>query len=167
MTYAMLRKEREMTEEDVKRFLLEEKIGRLGMSQHGEPYVIPIGYIYDAEAEEIYLHCAKKGRKVDAVTSNPRVCFEVDAMTRLVVADSPCEYDTVYRSAIVFGTAFFVEGPSQKVEALNRIFRKYAGEAPKVPITEEAVKSTQVIRIKIESKTGKENKGGTIPYPQP
>jgi len=165
--YKMLRKEREISEEDTKSFLLEAKIGRLGMSQQGEPYVIPIEYIYDPKAEEIYLHCAKKGRKIDAIKSNPKVCFEIDKMTRLVVADIPCEYDTVFRSVIAFGTAFFVEGPSKKVKVLNKIFEKYAGEAPKAPIKEEAVKNTQVIRIKIESKTGKENKGGIVPYPQP
>ena len=167
MTYTMLRKEREMSEEDIKQFLLEEKIGRLGMSQDGEPYVIPIGYIYDPETDEIWLHCAKKGRKVDAIKSNPRVCFEIDAMTRLVVADVPCEYDVVYRSVVVFGTAFLEEDPSQKAETLNRIFEKYTGEAPKVPLKEEAAKGTQVIGIRIESKTGKENKGGVVPYPQP
>jgi uncharacterized protein len=164
--YKMLRKEREMSEEEVKNFMLEAKLGRLGMSQNGEPYVIPIGYIYDQKADEIYMHCAKKGRKIDAIKANPTVCFETDEMTRVVVADIPCEYDTIFRSVIAFGTASFVEVPSKKVEAMSRIFEKYAGEAAKVPITEKSVEGTQVIMIKIKSKTGKENKGETIPYPQ-
>jgi len=165
--YKMLRKEREMSEEDAKNFLLEAKFGRLGMSQNGEPYVIPIGYIYDQKADEIYMHCAKKGRKIDAIMANPIVCFEIDEMTRVVVGDIPCEYDTIFRSVIAFGTASFVEGLSKKADVVNRIFEKYAGEAAKISITEKTVEGTQVIMIKIKSKTGKESKGETIPYPQP
>jgi nitroimidazol reductase NimA-like FMN-containing flavoprotein (pyridoxamine 5'-phosphate oxidase superfamily) len=130
--------------------------------------VIPIQYIYDPKTDEIYIHGAKKGRKIDAIKDNPRVCFEIDEMTRLVVADIPCEYDQVFRSVIAFGRASFVDTPSKKVEAMRKIFEKYAKEAlSKVPITEKTVEGTQVIRIKIESKTGKENKGGIVPYPQP
>lgn len=163
--YKMLRKERVMRQEDINSFLLEKKIGRLGMSQHGEPYVIPIGYIYDPKTEVIYFHCAKKGRKIDAITSNPKVCFEIDDIERLVASDMPCKYDIVYRSVIAFGTAFFLEDPSQKVEILRKIFDKFAGEAPKAPIAEAAVKGTQIIGMKIDCKTGKENPGGIVPDP--
>ena len=103
MMYKMIRKEREMNEDDTRNFLLEAKLGRLGMSKNGEPYVIHIQYIYDPKTDEIFLHGAKKGRKMDAIKNNPNVCFEIDEMIRLVVADIPCEYDQVFRSAIAFG----------------------------------------------------------------
>ena len=161
----MVRKERQMDEEAAKKFLLESKVGRLGLSQDGEPYVVPIMYFYDPQNGIIFVHCAKKGRKLAAVMSDDRVCFEVDEMKEIVVASTPCEYDLYYRSVIVFGKASLIESPEKKAEVLNDVMRKYAGEKNKMLVTPKMAEGTQVIKIEVSCMTGKEGKGATMPYP--
>ena len=163
--YSMLRRERKMDEIDVKKFLIETKIGRLGLSQNNEAYVIPVVYIYDSANEAIYIHCARKGRKIDIIESNPKACFEVDELSGLVTGSSPCEYDLIYRSVIVFGEVSLIYDPSVKAEILSKIVEKYTKKIGKTPVTSKMAEGTQIIMLKILIKSGKENKGATIPYP--
>ncbi|MGD0330546.1 MAG: pyridoxamine 5'-phosphate oxidase family protein [Nitrososphaeria archaeon] len=162
----MLRSERKMDAKKVKEFLIEAKVGRLGLSQNNEAYVVPVIYIYDPTNGMIYIHCAKKGRKTDMIKSNPKACFEVDESSGLVTGSSPCENDQIYRSVIAFGEANFLHDPSRKAEVLNMIVEKYAYSERKnrASVTPEKAEGTQIIAIKVLSKSGKENKGKTIPY---
>ncbi|WP_316819198.1 pyridoxamine 5'-phosphate oxidase family protein [Pedobacter nyackensis] len=72
--------------------LLEQQvIGRLGCHFEGETYVVPVNYIYRNNA--IYAHTGK-GKKLDMMRNNPRVCFQVDEIL-----------DTFrWKSVIVWGT---------------------------------------------------------------
>ena len=152
-----------MPEEETKNFLQTSSVGRLGIIDSG-PYVIPFLYYYDPKKGEILLHCAKKGRKIDALKSSGDVCFEVDEMKNVVSANIPCEYDLVFRSVVVFGDASFVDEPQKKADALNLIFSKYSGKSGK-NIDAKTAEGTQIVKIKITSLTGKEGKGVVIPYP--
>lgn len=154
----MLRKEREMDEADVVRFLLEAKIGRLGISQNNEPYVVPVLFVYDLETEAIYVHSSKKGRKIEMIRKNPKVCFEIDEMSNIIIGKSPCNCKVIYRSVIVFGEASFIDNSLEKTKVLNTFMRKYANETNRIPVTSEMTNNTQIIMVKIISKTGKENK---------
>ena len=51
------------------------KIGRLGCVDNGEPYVVPINYVF--EDGSIYSH-SLPGRKIDAMRAHPRACLQVD-----------------------------------------------------------------------------------------
>jgi hypothetical protein len=159
----MTRKERQMPEDEAKQFLQSSNVGRLGINDSG-PYVIPFLYFYDPKKGEIYLHCAKKGRKNEALKANSDVCFEVDEMKNIVEGDKPCEYDLIFRSVVVFGQASFVNEPQSKADLLNLIFTKYSGKSGQ-NIDAKTAEGTQIIKIKIASLTGKEGKGVVIPYP--
>jgi nitroimidazol reductase NimA-like FMN-containing flavoprotein (pyridoxamine 5'-phosphate oxidase superfamily) len=154
----MLRKERKMDEKNVVRFLLEAKIGRLGLCQNNEPYVVPVLFVYDTESDALYMHSSKKGKKIEIMKINPKVCFEIDEMSNIVVRKSPCSCSVIYRSVIVFGEALFINDPVAKAKALNMFMKKYADETNIAPVTSEMTNNTQIIMIKISSKTGKENK---------
>jgi len=153
----MLRKERKMSEADVTKFLLEAKIGRLGTCQNTEPYVVPVLFVYDPNADTIYVHSSKKGRKIRMMKANPGVCFEVDEMSNIVIGKSPCAYDVVYRSVIVFGETLFINDPEEKARVLNMLMRKF-GNGTSDEVTPEMTCNTQIVKIKITSKMGKENK---------
>jgi nitroimidazol reductase NimA-like FMN-containing flavoprotein (pyridoxamine 5'-phosphate oxidase superfamily) len=153
----MQRKEREMSRTDTEQFLSESKVGRLGVCSNSEPYIVPVLFVYDKENEEIFFHCAKKGKKTDVLRTNPKVCFETDEMSSLVFNKSPCGSSLLYRSVIAFGEATFIEDAEEKAEALNVLMKKYAGEKEADLITPERTVNTQVIKIRITSKTGKTN----------
>ena len=163
--YSMLRKERQMSEEHTQKFLLEAKVGRLGLSHNDEPYVVPVLYVYDPEIDVIYIHCAKKGRKIDVICANRKVCFEIDEFSGIVIADKPCEYDLIYRSVIIFGEASFIYDSLRKADVLKKIMEKYTKTMNDMPVTAKMAEGIQIIVIKILNKGGKENKGRIIPYP--
>ena len=72
-------------------FLRQDTAGS-GLSNNDLPYVIPMSYVY--HDGKIFLHSRGKGKKVEYVTRNPRVCFQVD----------PLEKDR-WSSVLVSGTA--------------------------------------------------------------
>jgi nitroimidazol reductase NimA-like FMN-containing flavoprotein (pyridoxamine 5'-phosphate oxidase superfamily) len=162
--YPMTRKERQMSDDNAKRFLYEGKVGRLGLCHGGEPYVVPVFYVYDLKEGQIFIHAAKKGRKIDAMSIDKKVCFEVDEAKELVVASLPCEYDFIYSSVIAFCKASFVEDNEKKANALNMIKAKYASTANEIAVTPSMAEGTMVIKLEIISIMGKENKGTIIPY---
>lgn len=164
----MLRKERQMSDEDAREFLMGGRVGRLAVNDGDTPYVVPFIFFFDEKKNEILLHCAKKGRKIRAISSNNRVCFEVDEMKEIISVDAPCEFDLAYRSVLVEGRATLMTDDMDKADALNKIFKKYAPNHGGA-ISKEMAKGTLTIRISIDSLVGKQGAQATgiIPYPQP
>jgi len=76
MARAAHRQWRELTQDEMERFLKEHSHGRLGLCVEDEPYVVPVAYKCDEG--KIYFHSEKEGKKVDFIRKNNRVCFEVD-----------------------------------------------------------------------------------------
>ncbi len=163
----MMREQRKMSDGDARRFLAEGRLGRLAVCDGNGPYIVPLNYFFDENKNEIIIHCAKKGRKIDAINANDRVCFEVDEMKELVSGPMPCEFDVVYRSVIVEGRATLVKDDNEKAEDLNKIFRKYA-PGSSMCVSPEMAKGTLTVRISIDNLMGKQGaQTGNIPYPLP
>ncbi len=70
----------EMNRDEIDDLLYSGLVGRLGMIDHGQPYVVPISYAYVDSA--VYCHSAQ-GRKVQALRAQPEVCFEVDELEHI------------------------------------------------------------------------------------
>ncbi|MEM2129225.1 MAG: pyridoxamine 5'-phosphate oxidase family protein [Candidatus Bathyarchaeia archaeon] len=145
-----------MKKDDAVKFLREAKVGRLGICQNDQSYVVPVLFAYDAETNAIYIHSSKKGKKNEMMKLNPNICFEIDEMFEVIVNKSPCKCDVTYRSVIVFGKASFINNPKAKVKALSMLLKKYVKETSNT-ISPEMTDRTQIIKIKISSITGKEN----------
>jgi nitroimidazol reductase NimA-like FMN-containing flavoprotein (pyridoxamine 5'-phosphate oxidase superfamily) len=150
---AMRKAEREMTDlRRIEKVLDEAEVCRLGLADSGEPYVVPVCFGY--RDRRIYVHSAREGRKIEILQKNPRVCFEVDRMDGAIRTPNPCGWEVRYRSVIGTGTAVFVEDPLGKAEALGIILAHYGGDAATFPA--EALGRVAVIRIDVETMTGKE-----------
>jgi len=52
------------------------QVCRVGLSEQGSPYVVPLCFGYDGES--LYFHCAREGRKLDILRQNDKVCLETD-----------------------------------------------------------------------------------------
>lgn len=150
----MRRKEKEIRERTSLDAILERAIVcRVALCEEGNPYVVPLLFGYDGRA--LYLHSAGEGKKVDSLRQNPRVCFEVDVDQVIVPDENPCEWSLKYRSVIGFGKAAFVETPEEKADGLDLILHHYGGSSCGYPAA--ALERTAVIRVEIESMTGKES----------
>jgi uncharacterized protein len=151
----MRRDEKEITDRtEIDLIIRGSRVFRLGLSDQGQPYIIPLCFGYDGKA--LYFHCAKEGRKLDIVQRNKRVCFEFDTIEGMVEADQGCNWGIEYQSVIGFGTAQVVEDVIEKQTALTLLMAQYSKRSFVFP--PEMLARTAVVRIDIESLTGKQSK---------
>ena len=153
MSREMRRKEKEMDISEAKVLLGDAEVGRLVMSLRDEPYVIPVNFVYFQD--RVYFHCAREGQKIDYLSANPRVCFEVDEFLGVKPSRKPCSFGSKYRSVIVFGKAEFVENVDEKKLALRKLVEKYAKTY--TSFDEDAFEKTMVVAIIVERLTGKKS----------
>ena len=149
----MRRKEKEITDKSEIEAILEEAlIIRIGLSYEDAPYVIPVcfGYKYGC----LYIHSAREGKKLDILRQNNRICFEASVDVELVKAEVACNLTMRFKSVIGYGRAYFVDDRESKTAALDIIAQHY-WRTPGSTYNEFIVDKTTVIKIEIESMTGK------------
>jgi nitroimidazol reductase NimA-like FMN-containing flavoprotein (pyridoxamine 5'-phosphate oxidase superfamily) len=151
----MRRTDREITDRTaIEGILSEARICRIGLAEEGEPYIVPMSFGYESGA--IYLHSAVEGKKIRMIGNNPRCCFEVDFCDGIVKGDRPCSWGIRYRSVIGFGRAVILTDPAEKKHGLNCIMRQYQGGGH--DFSDKDLNNVAVIRISVESMTGKMSK---------
>ena len=149
----MRRSEHEITDrKEIDEIIRKASICRLALSDSGTPYIVPLCFGY--EHNTLYFHSCTQGRKLEILKRNNRVCFEMDIETKLAVAEKGCNWGMKYRCVIGFGTASVVQDPAEKRSGLDAIMRQYSG--PEGDYSPEALNRTTVIKVKIESLTGKQ-----------
>ncbi len=126
---------------------------RLGMCDGDRPYVVPFCFGYEDNA--LYFHCASEGKKLEMLRKNNNVCFEIDIDCEVVKADRACDWGMKYKSVIGFGKAVFVEDAESKRKALDVIMQQYSEGT--FEYSEKAFKNTTIIKVEIESMTGKQS----------
>jgi hypothetical protein len=150
----MRRKEREIKDvAAIEEILRRATVCRLGLCEDNRPYVVPVCFGYKDNA--LYIHCGPAGKKLEMLRKNNNVCFEVDVDNKLVKTERPCKWGLNYKSVIGFGKAVFVEDIASKREALDIIVRQFSANTFEYP--EEAVRKTTIIKVEIESMTGKQS----------
>ena len=152
MDWEIRRKERAMNRKDSERLLETAKVGRLGVFD-GEPYIVPVNFVY--HDDKICFHCAKEGRKIQAIHREPGVCFEVDEFLGLKEGEKPCSFGAYYRSVMAWGQARTVEGRKEKREVLTRLMTKQVGTGTQWVFSEEELDRVAVMEIAIKKMTGK------------
>lgn len=121
--------------------LREKRSGRLGCCADGEPYVVPINYLFDGE--HIYIH-SLPGHKINALRNNPRACLQVDE-----IVDS---YN--WRSVIVYGNYEEITDADERERILANLFKHLPHLTPVESKTTEGMSQTIVFRLRIHKITG-------------
>jgi uncharacterized protein len=134
-------------------------VGRLGtVGKDGYPVVKPLNFVY--RDGSIYFHSAPEGEKMDHIRRDARVCFEVDLPIAYARnSGNPCDTDYLYRSVIIRGRAMVVEAAGEKRDILGMLLKKYEPRGNVSEFPEHKVDMTAIVRIEIESMTGKEDLG--------
>jgi uncharacterized protein len=147
----MRKKEKEITDKSaIESIILRSSVCRLALSEDNHPYIIPLCFGY--EDNTLYFHSAPQGKKLDILRANNTVCFEFDIDHLVVEARDACAWSMRYRSVIGFGKASIVDEPRERV---NTIIHHYTGKP--VPYSRAKLKDTVIIKVEIESITGKES----------
>jgi ribosomal-protein-alanine N-acetyltransferase len=145
----------EITDKQVlQEILTQATVCRIAMIDHGEPYLLPFNYGYRDNC--IYIHSAPEGRKIDALSFKSRICFEVEQQADLIRGAKACDWSTLYRSVIGYGTMEIIRDFAQKQEGLEIIMAQH-GAPELTDFKEKNVHSIVILKLSIDSMTGKQS----------
>jgi nitroimidazol reductase NimA-like FMN-containing flavoprotein (pyridoxamine 5'-phosphate oxidase superfamily) len=157
-----LKLDRSMSEEWIREFLHRAGACVFVTVRNGRPLPIPLNYVYDPAREAIYVHKGKRGSTLDALGEGGPVTLTAFEMGRILPASQASEFGVEYASVVVFGQGSVVEDPVESEAALVLIMEKYAPHLKAgedyLPVSPDEVRMTAVLRVDIESWSGKEKK---------
>ena len=151
-------------------------MGVLATSRDGQPSINTRHFAFDEERSAIYMHGAKRGRTLDDLAANDRVCFSVSEIGRQLPASKAFDFGSEYSSVVVYGRAALVEDAAEARRALELILAKYFPHLSYgddyAPIADKELEATAVFRISIETWSGKKKEApadspGAFPYGHP
>ena len=158
----MRRKERGKGEAWIKAFLSRVEFGTLATALGEQPFLVTRNYAYDEAAHAIYMHGAKKGRTYESALNTPRICFSISEAGRLLPGKRASNLVTEFSGVVLFGRLQVVEDAVEARHGLQLLCDKYFPHLKPgvdyVPTTDSDLKVTAVLRIDIESWSGKESK---------
>lgn len=150
----MRRVKQQVSEEDCKKILKEEKRAAFSViGDDGYPYTVPINFFYDDTDNKIYFHGAKEGHKRDAVRQCDKVCFTV--WNQGFKKEGNWEWNVT--SVVVFGKVQLVTDVVVVEDRLRKLATKYY---PTIDEVEKEMKGPSVSRVQLfaiemEHMTGK------------
>jgi hypothetical protein len=105
----------ELSEEEMLTLLDEARVGRIGLNDEPQPYIVPTDFAYENGA--IFIHSPSDGKKSNLARKDPHVSFEVDKYNDDV---------TEYRSIIIRGDIEEVFDDTGRRDAMRSLARKAA-----------------------------------------
>ncbi len=134
--------------------------GTLATCHEGQPFVHTSLFVFDEAAHAIYIHSALDGRRRQNLDANPRFCFTVSEMGRLLPGSAAMDFGVEYKGVVVFGKAVLVTDEEEARRGLQMLLDKYF---PRLKsgvdyraIAPEEIAITSVYRLEIEQWSGKQ-----------
>jgi nitroimidazol reductase NimA-like FMN-containing flavoprotein (pyridoxamine 5'-phosphate oxidase superfamily) len=145
----------------IRALLREARIGHIGTSVDGQPFITPTTFWFDEANHQIAFHSNVMGRIRSNIESNPKVSLEASELGKFLPSNVALEFSLQYRSVMVFGTARVVTDPAEARRLLYGLISKYfptmtPGKEYR-EITDQELRATSVYAIRIEAWSGKEN----------
>jgi uncharacterized protein len=149
------------SKEKIIEFLNKQETGRIcSVDKEGYPQIIPMNFVYAKEA--IYMHSHIKGEKLENISRNSKVGFEVDQSLEFLPSyfthpTDAAQADTLYISVVIKGTGSIVIDRKEKAFALNALMEKYQPEGgyEKIQPEMEVVDEVAIIKVVPTTMRGK------------
>ena len=114
------RRDRLLPEQRATELIRIAEYGVLSMiDEDGQPYAIPVNHVWDSE-DSLYIHCAPEGKKLRAITKNPKVCLCIVGDVNLL----PSKFTTEYESVVIRGLARIGLDEEERMKALHLLINK-------------------------------------------
>lgn len=153
MNHPMRRKAQQTSEEEALALLNACSFGVLSLvDPDGRPYGVPLSFAW--EDDRIFFHCARAGRKLEAIKHCDQACFTAVAQDEVI----PEKYTTYFKSVIVQGTIRVLEEPSQREHALFLLARRYWPQdslSHAMKAIQDGLPRAVLLEMKMESLSGK------------
>ena len=103
--------------ETIDAILDEALVAHLGFAVDDQPYVIPT--LHARVGDIVYVHGSAASRAIRSLTGGLQACLTVTLIDGLVLARSAFHHSMNYRSVVILGEARPVEGPEERLKALE------------------------------------------------
>ena len=154
----MRRVEKEISEKrDLTMILKGGKYTVISMCKEKEVYLVTLSYGYDESKNALYFHCAKEGKKIDFIKSNPFVCGTV-------IEDNGYKDGCVqaYRSVVFRGKMIIVEDLHEKKIGFDVLLNQLENDPSTIKNKffkkDETYENLELLRLDINEISGKEEK---------
>jgi len=148
--------------EDAAAILDQAVVAHTGFVQDGQPYVLPMTFLY--RNGSIYLHGAPGSRTVKALASGQPICIEVTLVDGLIASRSAETHSVNFRSVVAFGRGRLVRGHEQSRPVFEAMIARYfpgrTAGSDYAHITEPEFKATRLVEVVIEEMSAKGRSGG-------
>jgi len=131
----------QLGERESRALLSGEVTGRLGCSDHGKPYIVPVHYLFDNDC--VYVQ-SPPGHKIDVLRDNPNACLQVDEV----------EDDAHWRSVLAFGLYEEVDDVKERERVLMDMFKRLPHTTPSETHARTPATDNIVFRIRVTDITG-------------
>ena len=115
---------KEMSRQEIVALLRRGRMGHLGCSRDGHPYVVPMNYAFDADC--IYFFTTE-GTKTEYIAANHEVCFQVEEV-----------------SDVRNWSSVMALGPAERLDKTEEMERAMRLLAERNPTLEPAVNETKI-----------------------
>jgi nitroimidazol reductase NimA-like FMN-containing flavoprotein (pyridoxamine 5'-phosphate oxidase superfamily) len=148
--------------ETIDAILDEALVAHLGFAVDGQPYVIPT--LHARVGDVVYVHGSAASRAIRTLTGGVPVCLTVTMIDGLVLARSAFHHSMNYRSVVVLGEARPVEGPDERLAALEAFTERLVpGRWDEVrPPTAQELKGTRVLALPLDEASAKVRSGPPV-----
>lgn len=152
----MRRKDKEITDKILIAGILDDAVVlHLALLDGDRSYTIPVNFGF--EGESIYIHSAPEGKKIDLIRKNNQVAFQAETGLEIVHKSTPDKCGMLYRSVAGYGRAFIVGSREEKKLGLELLMDHYHDKKHGNWEFGKCLDEVCIIRIEIESITGKES----------
>lgn len=151
----MRRLDKEITDQKIlDEILNQSRVVRLAFSIDNIPHIVPVNFGYSEN--KLFIHSATEGSKIEMISKNNLVCFEMELYDEIIKAKKSCGWTTKYRSIIGWGKIKIVNERQSKIKGLDIIMTKY-GRAEPNDYSDPMLDKTLLLVLTIESFTGKQS----------
>lgn len=119
----------------------------------GQPYITPVNFV--TYNDKIYFHTGFKGKKLDNINSNPKVCFEISSSGKMYPTPHARNFTMRFWSVLVFGEAHIVKDKELKLMVLNLLLDKHDKGYKFEHLTIEDTNIVNIVEISINEISGK------------
>ena len=155
-----VRQDRAISDETwLRNFLRTAPFCAVATSVNDQPFLSNNTFVYDETTNVIFMHTAYAGRFRHNLEQNPRICFTVARMGRLLPSKTALGFSNEYESVVVFGKVEILKSQEDARFALQKLLNKYFPHLKPGEdyhhITEKELAVVTVYRITIEEWSGK------------
>ncbi|MGN1271736.1 MAG: pyridoxamine 5'-phosphate oxidase family protein [Lactobacillus sp.] len=133
------------------------KILRLGLTNQGHSYVVPVNFGYEENSQGkyvIYIHGTVNGAKGHALDQGDVIGFETDDGFEGLTFAVPTMYSPSYRSVMGTGKVVRVRDDQEKVYAFKNLIHHYLRDIPGTLSTDQ-ISKVPVWKIEVDQITAK------------